>query len=393
MTSSIIVVWGQFIGVGAVIVAAGFYLARYGDVIADKTGLSGSWIGLALLATVTSLPELVTGISSVTIANEPDIAVGDVLGSCVFNLLILALVDAGYRRSVIFSAGGRGHLLTAAFGILLIAMAGVSLLLAQAGHMPAFGHIGLYAPAFLLFYVLAMRTVYRYERAQVAEFEVDSNSISKVKQGGDERATKTVHSVRLGVSDLLAGSCPLRSDSVVGGEANAVSPMKWNWNDQAARYPEITLRQAGTRFALAAVAVVAAGSALPFLAADLADLMGWSKSFVGTQFVAAVTSLPEVTVTIAALRMGAVNMAIANLLGSNMFNIAILAVDDAFYLPGLLLADVSPDHAVTALSAVAMSAVVVAGLLARPRTRIGGIMSWPSLALVAIYLLNSYAIY
>ncbi len=377
MTSSIVVVWAQFISVGAVIVAAGFYLARYGDVIADKTGLSGSWIGLALLATVTSLPELVTGISSVTIANEPDIAVGDVLGSCVFNLLILALLDAGYRRSVIFSAGGRGHLLTAAFGILLIAMAGVSLLLAQAGHMPIFGHIGLYAPAFLLVYVLAMRTVYRYERAQVAEFEADSNSISKVKQGGDERATNTVHSARLGVSE----------------EANAVSPMKWNWNDQAARYPEITLRQAGTRFALAAVAVVAAGSALPFLAADLAELMGWSKSFVGTQFVAAVTSLPEVTVTIAALRLGAANMAIANLLGSNLFNIAILAVDDAFYLPGLLLADVSPVHAVTALSAVAMSVVVVAGLLARPRTRVGGIMSWPSLALVAIYLLNSYAIY
>ncbi len=335
MTSSIIVVWAQFIGVGAVIVEAGFYLARYGDVIADKTGLSGSWIGLALLATVTSLPELVTGISSVTIANEPDIAVGDVLGSCVFNLLILALLDAGYRRSVIFSAGGRGHLLTAAFGILLIAMAGVSLLLAQAGRMPMLGHIGLYAPAFLLVYVLAMRAVFRYERAQVAQFEAD----------------------------------------------------------QAARYPEITLRRAGTRFALAAVAVVAAGSALPFLAADLADLMGWSKSFVGTQFVAAVTSLPEVAVTIAALRIGAVNMAIANLLGSNLFNIAILAVDDAFYLPGLLLTDVSPDHAVTALSAVAMSAVVLAGLLARPRTRIGGIMSWPGLALVAIYLLNSYAIY
>ena len=106
MTSSIIVVWAQFVGVGAVIVAAGFYLARYGDVIADKAGLSGSWIGLALLATVTSLPGLATGISSVTIANEPDIAVGNVLGACVFNLLILALLDATYRRSVIFSAGG-----------------------------------------------------------------------------------------------------------------------------------------------------------------------------------------------------------------------------------------------------------------------------------------------
>ena len=54
--------------------------------------------------------------------------------------------------------------------------------------------------------------------------------ISKVKQGGDERATKTVHIARPAASDLLAGSCPLRSDSVVGEEANAVAPMKWNWN-------------------------------------------------------------------------------------------------------------------------------------------------------------------
>ena len=59
----------------------------------------------------------------------------------------------------------------------------------------------------------------------------DSNSNLKVIQGGDERTTKTVHSVRLGASDLLAGSCPLRSDSVVGGEANAVAPINWNWND------------------------------------------------------------------------------------------------------------------------------------------------------------------
>lgn len=327
--------WLQFAIVSGVIVAAGYHLSRYGDVIAKKTGLSGSWVGLALLATVTSLPELVTGISSVAAANEPDIAVGDVLGSCVFNLLILALLDALYRRDAVFSAGGRGHLLTAAFGILLIGMSGGSLLLAQSGRMPALGHVGLYAPVFLVVYLLAMRAVFRYERENVAEFEVA----------------------------------------------------------EAARYPGITLRQAVARYAMAAIAVVAAGSALPFIAADLADLMGWSRSFVGTQFVAAVTSLPEITVTFAALRLGAIDLAIANLLGSNLFNIAILAVDDAFYPSGLLLADVSPAHAVTAFSAVVMTAVVAVGLLARSRKRIGGVMSWPGLVLVAVYLVNSYALY
>jgi cation:H+ antiporter len=327
--------WLQFAIVSGVIVTGGYHLSRYGDVIAEKTGLSGSWIGLALLATVTSLPELVTGISSVAVAREPDIAVGDVFGSCVFNLLIVALLDVLHRRDAVFSVGGRGHLLTAALGILLISLSGTSLLLAQSGRMPALGHVGWYAPILIAAYLLAMRAAFRYERENLAEFEAAD----------------------------------------------------------AARYPAITLRQAGAGFALAAVAVIAAGSALPFIAADLADQMGWSRSFVGTQFVAAVTSLPEVTVTFAALRLGATDMAIANLLGSNLFNIAILAVDDGFYLPGPLLADVAPIHAVSALSAVTMSAVVTIGLLLRPRKRIGGIMSWPGLVLVAVYLLNSRAIY
>ena len=56
-----------------------------------ERGLGGTWVGVVLLASVTSLPELVTGISSVTVAGVPDIAVGDVLGSCVFNLMIIVI--------------------------------------------------------------------------------------------------------------------------------------------------------------------------------------------------------------------------------------------------------------------------------------------------------------
>lgn len=333
--SEILQTWLQFAIISTVIVVAGVYLSRYGDVIAEKTGLSGSWVGLALLATVTSLPELVTGISSVAAAHEIDIAVGDVFGSCVFNLLILALLEAVFRKGSIFSAGRKGHLLIVAYGILLLGMSAASLLLSLAGQMPALAHVGLYAPALALVYLAAMHAAFRYEREDVAEFEAA----------------------------------------------------------EAARYPGITLRQAAIRYAVAAIAVVLAGSMLPFVAATLADQMGWSRSFVGTQFVAAVTSLPEIAVTFAALRLGALDMAIANLLGSNLFNIAILAVDDIFYLPGPILAHASSAHAVTALSAIAMSAVVAVALLTRPRARIGGVMSWPGLALVVIYLLNSHALY
>lgn len=76
-------------------------LSRYGDAIATLTGLSRNWVGLILLATVTSLPELVTGLSAVTVAAAPDIAVGDALGSCVFNLAILAMIDVSYRQGAI----------------------------------------------------------------------------------------------------------------------------------------------------------------------------------------------------------------------------------------------------------------------------------------------------
>ncbi|MBX9613149.1 MAG: sodium:calcium antiporter, partial [Burkholderiales bacterium] len=66
-------IWLQFAACAVLIGVAGFQLSRYGDVISQRTGLSGSWIGLALLATVTSLPELATGITSVTLAQAPNV--------------------------------------------------------------------------------------------------------------------------------------------------------------------------------------------------------------------------------------------------------------------------------------------------------------------------------
>jgi cation:H+ antiporter len=83
----------QFIVCAAIIFVAGAKLSYYGDIIAEKIGLGRTWIGVVLLASVTSLPELITGISSVSLAGVPDIAVGDALGSCMFNILIIAFLD------------------------------------------------------------------------------------------------------------------------------------------------------------------------------------------------------------------------------------------------------------------------------------------------------------
>jgi len=328
-------IWLELLLCLAVIGYAGYYLSRFGDIIAEKTGMSASWVGLILLSTATSLPELATGISSVSFADAPNIAVGDVLGSTVFNLAILVMLDGLYKRETLYSRAGQGHILSASLGSILIAFAGFSLLLDQAGMSPKFGHVGFYSPFIVLVYLVAMRAVYSYEHRTLAQYTEVS----------------------------------------------------------AERYPDVTLRSAVKGYALAAGAVVIAGTWLPFIANDLAELMGWGKSFVGTLLVAGVTSAPEAAVTVSALRIGALDMAIANLLGSNLFDILILAIDDFFYSKGSLLANVDASHALTAFTAVMMSSLVAVGLTFRPQGRAVLGLTWVSLGLFMLYVLNSWILF
>ena len=329
------VIWLSLLASLAVIGVAGVRLSRNGDIIAEKSGLSRGWVGLIMLASVTSLPELVTGLSAVTVANVPDIAVGNILGACIFNLAFIVVLDFLYRKESIYTRARQGNVLAAGFGIVLIGVAGFNLLLYRAGAMPAIGHVGLYTPVILLLYLLAMRTLYRYEQSQLTEFV----------------------------------------------------------EERAELYPHISLKQAVRSYVVAAIAVVAAGVWLPYIAADLAEAMGWQQSFVGTLFVAAVTTAPEIVVTVSALRMGAIDLAIGNLFGSNLFNVAILAIDDLAYLPGPLFADVSISHAASAFSAMMMSGLAVVGLILRPASRVYRTVSWVSLLLLVVYLLNTLFLY
>ncbi len=330
--------WAAFAACAALITFGGVWLSRYGHAIAEMTGLGGTWVGVLLLATVTSLPELVTGVSAVTFADAPDIAVGDALGSCVFNLAIVSVLDWLHREEPLFDRAGIGHLLSAAFGIMLLGFVAFNLLLGAGPGTWAVGHVGLYTPVIVSFYVLAMWIVFNYEKRELAR-------LARAQEAGGPRADG------------------------------------------------LTLRAAAARYAFAAAVVLAAGTGLPFVGEALARAHGWHASFVGTLLVAFATSLPEMVVTIAALRLGALDMAIANLLGSNLFDVLVIAVDDLFYRKGPILSHVSPVHAASALSAIVMTGAVVAGLVYRPRSRVFGTVGWASLFLLAAYVLNSYLLF
>lgn len=320
--------WLQFLALGAVIAVAGYWLSRFGDVISERTGLSGSWIGLALIASVTSLPELVTGVASVTIEDAPNLAVGDAIGSCLFNLLLVAFIDVIYRPASIFSRTSQGHALSAGYGAILLGMVGLSVLSPVV--FPGW-HIGPGAILIVAVYALALRSTFTYERRRLMELAEPA----------------AVHS---------AG---------------------------------VSARQAVLGYMASAAAVVAAGILLPGAALDLAGAMGWTDVFVGTLFIPVITSLPELVVTISAVRMRALDMALAGLLGSNLFNVLVIAIDDVAYTKGPLLPLASDAHVISLMSAMIMNGLVIVSLIYRSGRRPGAALTWPSVGLAAIYVANT----
>ena len=326
------VVWLEF-GVALLVIGfAGSRLAKYGDVIGERTGLGGTWVGLMLVATVTSLPELVTGLSAVALAEQPDIGIGALLGSCVFNLLILVMLDIMTPGTSIFARVRRGHERAAAYGIVLVAVVAAGIYFDGRWVLPGPGGVGVTTPLIFVLYVIFLRSLFQFERQQMA----------------------------------------------VVTEA-----------DDAA----ISLRDAVIGYWIAAMAVVAVGLWLPFVAQEMAVVMGVHETFVGTLMVAFATSLPEVAVTLAALRIGAVNMALSTVFGSNLFNVLVVVPADLFYAGGTVLGAVSPVQLVTAVSAVAMSVFAILALRFPPRRRLLGVLGWVSLPLVGIYVANAWILF
>ncbi|MEA1872727.1 MAG: sodium:calcium antiporter [Chloroflexota bacterium] len=328
-------IWFKFVICLAVVLFAGTKLAQYGDAIAEKTGLGRIWIGLVLLAAITSIPELVTGASAAALVRSPDLALGTLFGSCSLNLAILALLDILHRHTPVLSVASPRHVITAGWGALLIALAAASIVAGGRFSFLALGWVGIPSIVILILYLLGMWWMFRRERSQ-----------------------------RLHAAPTTA-----------------------------LQYDKFTTRTVWIRFALAAAVVIAAGIWLSFIGDEIGETTGWSATFVGSLFLAITTSMPELVVTMAALRLGAIDMAVADILGSNMFNIAIVVPVDLSYTQGSILSLVSGSHLITAAVAVMMSLLVIVGLRFRQRRKVFRVASWYAPALIVLYILGAYALF
>ena len=291
------------------------------------------WIGLVLIAAITSMPEMATGVSSVAFVGSPDLALGTLLGSCCFNLAILAVLDVLNARAPVLSEASPRHIAAAGYGILLIAVVAGGILLGRGGAVVSFGWVGIGSVAVFVLYMVGMRRMFSIARRQ-------------------QRPSVEVSSPH---------------------------------------YAEIPRRRVYVKFSASAAAVICAGVWLAFIGDDIGEATGWNASFVGSLFLAITTSAPELVVTIAALRLGAIDLAVADVLGANLLDVAIIAPVDLCYREGLVLSSVSSSHLMTAAAAAGMYLLVVAGLKSPGRRRAFGIVSWYALPLVGLYILAAYA--
>lgn len=299
-----------FIFSALVIVFSGIRLAKYGDMLADMLGWGKMFMGLILMASVTSLPELMTGIGSVVVVDAPDLAVADVIGSCVFNILIISVLDLFYnKKRPITNDTKIGHIISATFSIIQLSLLVMFIAMPEAlGSLASFGHISTISIIFLVLYLFAMNLVYNYDKrnAEMAITHVDE---------------------------------------------------------------QLSIKQVAIRYIAYALVVMVAAMFLPYFGEHLSEATGLGQNFFGILFISASTSLPEIVVSIAAIRMNMVDMAVGNLFGSNLFNMLILGIDDALYTKGPIVSHITKNHIIPAVFAIVITCIGITGIIYKSKLK------------------------
>jgi cation:H+ antiporter len=321
--------WLKFLLSAAVLVAAATQLAKYGDVIALRTRWSGMFIGLVLLAAATSLPELFTSISSIN-QNTPDLAAGNLLGSNTVNMFLLAVIDLMHRKQRILRKAAMKHALTGSLAVFLI---GLVVFFILADIRLQIGWVGVDSLVLIGAYLIAVRLIQSNTARESHVFEPEE--------------------IPEGTPRLWVG--------VLG-------------------------------FLIAAIVLAVDAPIMTGSSAEIAQATGLGTTFIGSTLVAAVTSMPELVTSLAAVRIGLYDMAIGNLFGSVMFNVLAFGLTDVFYTRGRFLAAISPSFILVAVLGLLMTGLGLIGNVANLERRIWFI-ELDALALILLFFGGMWLLY
>ncbi|MEW9502640.1 sodium:calcium antiporter [Jeotgalibacillus marinus] len=325
-------------GLSAIItVLAAIELSNNADVLSQKTALGGLLVGTLLLGGATSLPEVTASLSAVIIAN-PDIAVGNMLGSNMFNIFIIACFDIYYRKKRLYQLANTGHLYTAGLGLALTAMTLVGLV-RKVDYMV----LGVGVDSLLVAFV----------------YGTGIYVISRMSKGSSDD--------KVMVPDF---------EEEVVDDSHSTTPV----------------RRAALSFVIAAVAIMGAGTLLSISGDKIAEITGLGSTFIGSFLMAATTSLPEAVAVLVALKLRNINLAVGSILGSNIFNMLILVGADSAYRTGSILANVAPSHQITATVVTFLSVFLVISLMRKKNTSTVSYVM-PSILIVVGYFIATYLIF
>jgi len=318
-----------FLAAAGLIGTFGTMLSGLADRLADRTGLGEAFVGAVMLGACTSLPGMA---ASVTAAwdGHASIALSNCFGGIAVQTLYLAIADLLYRRvNLEHAAASIGNLFACALLVGLLAV----ILFATLGPDGAIGWFHPASPLILLFYLAGLKLM---------------------RTGEDDpmwRPKKT-RATRLDVPEE--------------------------------EYRRLPLLPMVATFAACAAVTVVAGWFLAESAVVLADEYGISHSLMGGMLVATTTSLPELVTTIASVRRGALTLAVGGIIGGNTFDVLFAVISDFAYRGGSIYHAMARDDVLQIVLAIAMTSILLLGLLLRQRRGPGNI-GFESVLLVLVY--------
>ncbi|MBW4706801.1 hypothetical protein KX928_03265 [Roseobacter sp. YSTF-M11] len=322
---------------------AGTRLALVGDEIAERFNLAKDFVGLIFLATVTSLPEIVTTVTAARVDNA-HLVLGNLFGGITMQTAILAVADIFLVRYALTSWPRKPTY--ALLAVMLIALLSMLLCTTFLGDVEVLYGIGLGAILLSAGFPLVILLQRTFDQKE---------SWAPVDLPDEEERAQTLRS-RL-------------------------------------RSPEVSsTRRLLTEATAYSGVIIAGGTALALSADLLAARTTLGASFIGVTLLAAATSLPELSTTLAAARIGAYTMAISNILGSNLIMLALLLPADIAYRQGPILNEATEGAQLSISAGILVTAIYAAGILIRrtPRYLGAGLDSWLVLfvygaSIVALY--------
>ena len=299
-----------FAAATAVVAVSGTWLTRVSDQLADKTGLGEAFVGTLLLAGATSIPDFAATISA-AVSDRPRLAMSHLMGSIALNMVFLGAADVVYRKANLeHAAASAANLIQ---GLLLIALL-VLPLLARAAPSVELAGVHPVSPLLLLGYLGGLRLVRSAHKRPMWS--------------------------------------PLRTPQTVK-ESDA---------------PGFVAARLGTlwfRFAALTAVTGLSGWILMGCTRVIADRTGLAETLAGGLLTAFATSTPELVTTIAAVRRGALTLAVSNIIGTNCFNTLAIAGADVGYRRGSIYHAIPATELVWGLVSILMTTVLLLGMVRR----------------------------